>query len=165
MAIFGCCWVAQSCLTLCNPMDCSTPGFPVLHYLLEFAQTQVHQVGDAIQPSHPLLPPLLIPSIFSSIRVFSNESALGIRWPKWWSFIGMYITMCPRNQYGQTHSLFFQVAKLRLPLKMSLLPWKWRENAQTQNQNQSKTKDWHMLNIQFLSFNCWFLQELSQYFS
>ena len=49
-----CCSVAKLCLTLCNPMDCSRPGFPVLHYLLEFAQTHVHWVGDAIQPSHPL---------------------------------------------------------------------------------------------------------------
>ena len=46
--------VTQSCLTLCNPIDCSPPGFPVLHHLPEFAQTHVHQVGDAIQPSHPL---------------------------------------------------------------------------------------------------------------
>ena len=51
------CSVNKSCLTLCNLMDCSTPGFPVLHYLLEFAQTQVHWVSDAIQPSHPLSPP------------------------------------------------------------------------------------------------------------
>ena len=50
------CSVTQSCLTLCDPMDCSTPGFPVLHYLLEFAETQVHWVSDAIQPSHPLSP-------------------------------------------------------------------------------------------------------------
>ena len=49
--------VAQSCLTLCDPMDCSTPGFPVHHQLLELAQTPVHQVGDATQPSHPLLSP------------------------------------------------------------------------------------------------------------
>ena len=49
--------VAQSCLTLCDPMDCSTPGFPVHHQLLEFAQTHVHQVGDDIQPSHPVLSP------------------------------------------------------------------------------------------------------------
>ena len=48
--------VAQLCLTLCNTMDCSMPAFPVLHYLLELAQTHVHQVSDAIQPSHPLLP-------------------------------------------------------------------------------------------------------------
>ena len=67
-------------------MDCSTPGFPVHHHLLELAQIHVHQVGDAIQPSHPLSPPLLPPSIFLSIRVFSNESALRIRWPKYCSF-------------------------------------------------------------------------------
>ena len=66
-------------------MDCSAPGFPVLHYLLEFAQTHVHWVSDAIQTSHPLLP-LLLTSIFPSIKVFSNEAALCIRWPKYWSF-------------------------------------------------------------------------------
>ena len=49
--------VAQSCLTFCDPMDCSTPGFPVHHQLLEFPQTHVHWVGDAIQPSHPLSSP------------------------------------------------------------------------------------------------------------
>ena len=52
-----CCSVAKSCLTLCDPMDCSMPGFPVLHYLPEYAQTHVHWVSDAIQPSHPLSPP------------------------------------------------------------------------------------------------------------
>ena len=51
-----CCWAAKSCPTLCNPMDCSMLGFPVLHYLLEVAQAHVHWAGDAIQPSHPLLP-------------------------------------------------------------------------------------------------------------
>ena len=56
---------------LCNPMNCSTPGFPVLHYLPEFAQTHVHQVSDAIQPSRLLSPPFLLPSVFPSIRVFS----------------------------------------------------------------------------------------------
>ena len=78
--------VAQSCLTLCNPMDCSTPGCPVHHQLLEFTQTHVHWVSDAIQPSHPLLSPFPPPSVFPSIRVFSNESVLRIRWPKYWSF-------------------------------------------------------------------------------
>ena len=77
---------AQSCLTLCDPMDCSTPGFPVHHQLPELAQTHVHWVGDAIQPSHPLSSPLLPPSVFPSIRIFSNESVLGIRWLKYWSF-------------------------------------------------------------------------------
>ena len=52
-----CCSVAQSCPTLCDPMDCSMPGYRVLHYLLEFAHTHVHWVSDAIQPSHPLPPP------------------------------------------------------------------------------------------------------------
>ena len=52
-----CCSVAHLCLTLCNPLDCSMPGFPVLHHLLEFAQTHIHWVGDAIQPSRPLIPP------------------------------------------------------------------------------------------------------------
>ena len=67
-------------------MDCSTSGFPVLHYLSEFAQTNVYWVRDGIQPSHSLSPCLLLPSIFPSIRVFSNELALHTRWPKYWSF-------------------------------------------------------------------------------
>ena len=78
--------VAQLCPTLCDPMNCSTPGFPVHHQLLGFAQTHVHQVSDAIQPSHPLSPLLLLPTIPPSIRVFSNESTLCMRWPKYWSF-------------------------------------------------------------------------------
>ena len=77
--------VAQLCLTLCDPMDYSTLGLPVHHQLLEFTQTQVHQVSHAIQPSHPLLSPSLTFK-FSSIRVFSNGSVLCIRWPKYWSF-------------------------------------------------------------------------------
>ena len=76
----------QSCLTLCNPMNHSTPGLPVHHQLSETTQTHVHWVCDAIQPSHRLSSPLLLPSIFPSIRVSSNESALHIRLPKYWSF-------------------------------------------------------------------------------
>jgi len=78
--------VAQLCPTLCNRMDCSTPGFPVHHQLLELAQTHVHRVGDAIQPSHLCHHLLLLHSIFPSIRVFSSESVFCIRWPKYWSF-------------------------------------------------------------------------------
>ena len=63
-----------------------TTGFPVLHCLPELAQTHVHWVGDAVQPSYPLCPFLLLPSIFPQIKVFSSESALHIRWPKYWSF-------------------------------------------------------------------------------
>ena len=66
-------------------MDCSTPRFPVLYYLPEFAQTHVHCIDDTIQPSHPLLSPSPPLSIFSSISVFS-KSALHIRWPKYWHF-------------------------------------------------------------------------------
>ena len=75
-------------------MNRSMPGFPVHHQLLQFTQTHVHWVGDAIQPSHP--PLLLLPSIFPSIRVFSNESALHIRWPKCWSFS---FNISPTNDY------------------------------------------------------------------
>ena len=67
-------------------MNCSMLGFPVLPYLLEFAQTHVHCISDAIQPPHPLSPTVFLPSILPSIRVFSNESALSIRCPKYWSF-------------------------------------------------------------------------------
>ena len=69
-----CCSVTKTCCALCDPMDCSTPGFPVPQHLPGLAQTHVHGVRDAIQPSYPLLPP----SIFPSIRVFSNESVLCI---------------------------------------------------------------------------------------
>ena len=78
--------VTQSCLTLCGPMNCSMPGLPVHHQLPEFTQTHVHRVSDAIQPSHPLSSLLLLPPISPSIRVFSNESTLHMRWPKYWSF-------------------------------------------------------------------------------
>ena len=78
--------VIQSCLTLCNPMNRSMPGLPVHHQLPE--PTQTHVIGS-VMPSNNLIlcrPLLLLPSIFPSIRVFSNESALHIRWPKYWSF-------------------------------------------------------------------------------
>ena len=74
--------VPQSCSTL-RPHDSQHTGFPVPHQLLEFTQTHIHRVGDAIQPSHPLF---LLPPIPPSIRVVSNESILSMRWPKYWSF-------------------------------------------------------------------------------
>ena len=79
--------VAQLCLTLCDPMNCSMPGLPVQHQLPEFTQNHVHQVSDAIQPSHPLSSPLLLPSIPPNIRVFSSESTLRMRWPKYLSHL------------------------------------------------------------------------------
>ena len=88
--------VAQSYLTLCYPMDISTPGFPVHHQLPELAQTYVHWVG---MPSNhlTLCRPLLLPSIFPSIRVLSNESVLHIMWPKYWSFI---FSISPSKEYA-----------------------------------------------------------------
>ena len=67
-------------------MNCSMPGLPVHHQLPEFTQTHVYQVGDAIQPTHLLSPLLLLPPIPPSIRVFSSESTLCLRWPRYWSF-------------------------------------------------------------------------------
>ena len=78
--------VAQSCPTLCDPMNRSTPGLPIHHQLPEFTQTHVHRVSDAIQPSHPLSSPSPLPPIPPSISIFSNESTLRMRWPKYWSF-------------------------------------------------------------------------------
>ena len=75
-------------------MGCSTPGLPVLHYFLEVAQTHVHWVGNAIQPSHPLL---FLPSIFPRIRFFSKESALHMKWPKYWGFS---FSISPYNEYS-----------------------------------------------------------------
>ena len=78
--------VAQSCPTLCNPMDCSTPGLPIYHQLPEF--TQLMSIELVMLSNHLILchPLLLLLSIFPSIRVFSNESTLRMRWPKYWSF-------------------------------------------------------------------------------
>ena len=78
--------VTQSCPTIGTPMNHSTPGLPVHHHLLEFIQTHVHPVGDVIQPSHPQLSLFLPFPIPPGIRVFSNESTLHVRWPKYWSF-------------------------------------------------------------------------------
>ena len=88
--------VTQSCPTLCDPMNCSMPGLPVHHQLLEFTQTHVHRVSDAIQPSHPLLSPSPPAPILPSIRVFSNESPLPMRWPKYWSFS---FSISPSNEH------------------------------------------------------------------
>ena len=86
--------VTQSCLTVCDPMNRSTPGLPVHHQLLEFTQTHVHRVGDAIEPSNPLSSPS--PSTFNPSHL-SNESALRIRWSKYWSFS---FSISPSNEYS-----------------------------------------------------------------
>ena len=89
--------VTQSCLTLCDPMNHSTPGLLVHHQLPEFTQTHVHWVGDAIQPSHPLSSPSPPAFNLSQHQVFSYESALHIRWPKYWSFS---FSISPSNDYS-----------------------------------------------------------------
>ena len=96
-----CCSVAKLCPTICDPIAFSMPGFPVLHYLLEFAQTHVHSVGNAIQPSHLCHPLLLLSSIFPSNRIFSNESIVHIRWPKYWSFSS---SISPSNEQSRLTS-------------------------------------------------------------
>ena len=88
--------VAQPCLTLCDPMNCSTPGLPVHHQLPEFTQTHVHRLGGAIQPSHPLLspsPPAPNPSQHQSL---CSESTLRMRWPKYWS---LSISISPSKEH------------------------------------------------------------------
>ena len=89
---FSCSVVSDSL----RPMNCSTPGLPVHHQLPEFTQIHVHRVSDAIQPSHPLAPLLLLPPIPPSIRVFSNESILRMRWPNYWSFS---FSISPSNEH------------------------------------------------------------------
>ena len=85
--------VTQLCLSLCDPMDCSTPSLAVHHQLQELTQTHVHWVGG-----HPTISSLLLPpSIFPSNRIFSNESALHIRWPKYWSFS---FNISPSNEHS-----------------------------------------------------------------
>ena len=87
--------VGQSCPTLWDPMDCSTPGLPVHHQLPELAQTHVHPVGDAIQPPHPRSFPS--PPAFNLSQGLSDESFLLIRWPKYWSFS---FSINPSNEYS-----------------------------------------------------------------
>ena len=111
---------AQSCPPLCDPMDCSTPGFPVLHHLLELAQTHVHWVGDVIQPSHPLLspsPPAFSLSqhtgLFQWVWSFPVSRLFQwpfcIRWSKNWSFS---LSISPSNEYSRLIS--FRIDRLDL---------------------------------------------------
>jgi len=91
---FCCCSVAQSCSTFCDWIDCSMPGFPVLHHLPELGQTYVHWVGHAILLSHLYHPLLFLPSIIPSIKVFYNKLDPCIRQPKYWNF-----SISPSNEY------------------------------------------------------------------
>ena len=93
---------SQLCPTLCSPTDCSTPGFPVLHLLPEFVQTHFHWVGDVIQPSHSLSSPSPpAPNLSQHQGIFSNESVVCIRWPKYSSFS---FSISPSNEYTELSS-------------------------------------------------------------
>ena len=119
------CSVAKSRLTLCDPMDFRTPGFSVLHCLLEFTQTHVHWVSDAILCC--LL--LILPSNFPSIRIFSSESALCIRWPDYWSFS---FSISPSNEYSGLISIridWFDILVIQGTLKIvffSTTVWRYQ---------------------------------------
>ena len=91
--------VTQSCPALCNPMVCTTPGFPVHHQLPEFTQTHVHWVSDAIQPLSANSPPAL--NVSQNQESFSNELLLHIRWPKYWS---SKFDISPSNEYSRLMS-------------------------------------------------------------
>ena len=96
------CSVSQSCPTPWDPMDYSTPGFPIPHHLLEFAQVHIHCIGDDVQAPHPLTPLHLLPSIFPSIGDFSNELSIHVWWSKHWSFT---FSISPCSQYSGLISL------------------------------------------------------------
>jgi len=97
---YNCCSVTLSCPTLCDPMDCSMPGFPVLHHLLGLLKLM--SIESVMPTNHLILcrPLLLLPSVLPSIRIFSNEVALHIRWPRYWSF-----SFSPSKEYSGLISL------------------------------------------------------------
>ena len=110
--------VSQSCLTLCNSMDCSIPGFPVCHHLPELAQTHTHWVYDAIQPSHPLLSPFFPAFKISQYQGPFQWLRSSHRWPKYWSF-----SISPSNEYsGKIFFLFSSVQFSSSVMSDSLWP-------------------------------------------
>ena len=119
ITVFCSCYsVTKSCPTLCSPINCSMPGFPVLHCLPDFAQTSCPL--SQMPSSHLILccPLLLLPSVFPSIKVFSSESALHNRWPKYWSF-----SISPSNEYSGLISFridWFDVLAVQRTLKTVL---------------------------------------------
>ena len=116
-------------------------GFSVLHSLPELAQTHVHWVTDAIQPSHPLSSLFLLPSIFLSIRVFSSESVLRIRWPKYWSFS---FSISPSDEYSRLISFKTDSFPFRLTL--------WSLCCPRDSQESSPTPQIKSVNSSVLSF-------------
>ena len=115
-----CCSVTQSCPALCNPMDCSMPGFPVLHHLP--SPLKLKSIESVMLSNHLILcqPLLLLPSIFPSIRIFSSELALLMRWPKYWSFS---FNTSPSNEHPELISFridWFDLLAVQGTLKILL---------------------------------------------
>ena len=128
--------VSLSCPVLCDPMDCSTPGFPVLHHLPEL--TQLMSIESVMPSNHLILchPLILLTSIFPSIRVSSNESVLNIRWPEYWSFS---FSISPSNKYSGLIS--FRIDYLRVSSHTTV--WKRQFfGAQLSSQSNSHIHTW-----------------------
>ena len=136
-------------------MDCSMPGCLILHSLTEFAQTHVHWVNDAIQLSHLCHPVLFLPSVFPSIRVFSNESVLHIRWSKYWSFS---FSISPSNEYS---------VLISFRIEMFSSPYSSRDAQESFPATQFKSINSSTLSLLygpiFTSINQMFFQHLWQY--
>ena len=123
-----CCLVAKSCQTLCDPVDCSMPGYSVLHYLLEFAQIHVHWIGDAIQLSCSIAFFSSCPQTFSASWFFSSELALHIKWPKYCSFS---FSISPSTEYSVLISFridWFDFFAFQGTLKSLLQHHIWQES-------------------------------------
>ena len=140
----------------CDPMDCSMPGFPVHHQLLKFAQTHVHRVDDAIQPSHPLSSPSPPAFNFSHHQGLSNESILCIKWPKYWHFS---FSTSPSNEYSGLiffRTDWFELLAVQETLSKAdvtwphlkrhtwllLLLWDWDEFPYFRHSDYSVTSQW-----------------------
>ena len=104
-------------------MDCSTPGFPILHYFPEFSQIHVYWVGEALQPSHPLLPTSASAFNLSQHQDLSNESALCIRWPKYWNF-----SISPSNECSELISSRIDWFDLLAVQETCFWSWSWKDH-------------------------------------
>ena len=131
--------VAQSCPTLCDPMDCNTPDFPVHHQLPELMKTHVHRVSGAINHLILCLPLLLLPSFFLSIGVFSNESGLHNRWPKYWSFS---FSISPSSNIQDRFPFFFFFQDTRLFSKSLLV------GLEGQTAQRSPWSTWQLIRME-----------------
>ena len=107
--------IAQLCLIFCNPVDCSKPGLPVHHQL--WSLLKLMSIESVIPSNHLIFchPLLFLPSIFPSIRVFSNESVLHIRWPKYWSIILYWYVLYWCHHYGKQYGVSSEKLKTELP--------------------------------------------------